>query len=144
TLTVTNDVLVNGQSNNNFQTLNVNAGTLVVGGDLTVSSGSGNRMAAFAVTTGSVNVAGNLSVTGGNTVSAPGATSTFTFNGNSPQTVTDSVGAFGNVVVNNTGSTVTLGTNTSVTGNLTVQSGSLDNGGFSITGAAGKTFQVSA
>ncbi len=168
TLTVTNDVTLAPSGGSNDADLTVNAGTLTVGGNLALTGSGGGRNSTLTITTGSVSVAGNLSfaspstlamsggagtfnlagsMTGSGTLTA-GATSTFNFNGTAAQTVPVSSFNFNNLSLSNTSASgATLGaavTTSNVAGNLSVASGTFDNGGFAIAGNASKTFQVAA
>jgi MSHA biogenesis protein MshQ len=81
------------------------------------------------------------------------STITWNFNGAVAQTMATPPGGkspdsvrYGNITVNNTAG-VTLGVafeTTNLIGNLRIQTGTLKDGGFSITGTAGKTFQIAA
>ena len=98
---------------------------------------------------GVLNLAGALSI---NTVGTltPGATSVFNFNGaaagqNVPIGVSSVV--YNHLHINNTNAAGATLTNaaisaTNVTGNLRVQTGTLNNGGFGVVGGAGDTFEV--
>ena len=97
---------------------------------------------------GVLNLAGNLSInTAGQLI--PGTTSVFNFNGaaagqNVPIGVSSVV--YNHLHINNTnaaGATLTNAISaTNVTGNLRVQTGTLNNGGFAVVGGAGDTFEV--
>ena len=154
TLTVLGNVEIDGshQVAQKTSKLVVNGGTLTVNGDLIV--GCHTFQQAFFDLSNGVNAASVVNVKGNFTNTAtdrgnfiPGGNSTINFNGTSPQTINFNkvIGTYANININNS-SGVTLGaaiTATNVTGNLTVQSGTLNNGGFAITLAANKSFSVS-
>jgi len=127
------------------------ADNLTITGGLTITNATG--VAARTVIdmsggNGVLNLAGALSI---NTVGTltPGATSVFNFNGaaagqNVPIGVSSVV--YNHLHINNTnaaGATLTNAISaTNVTGNLRVQTGTLNNGGFAIVGGAGDAFEV--
>jgi len=92
-----------------------------------------------------LNIGGDIILNSGGTLSAS-STSTINLNGSSAQTLTmGSSLVYNHITLNNSGPGVTLGgaiTATNVTGNITVQSGIFDNGGFAIDGASADTFKV--
>ena len=68
---------------------------------------------------------------------------TLAFGGGNAQNITQNAGTIAALVeVNKSGDTATLLTNLAVDENMTIMAGTLSTGGFNITGAAGKTFQV--
>lgn len=77
---------------------------------------------------GSLSISGNF--TNNNSALTPVATTSFTFNGSGSQTIysalTGSNTIFGNLTISNTASTVTLSSNITVAGNLSVSSGTFD------------------
>lgn len=130
-------------------------GTLTISGGLTYTAGNAVRAVIRMDTgggTGVLNLAGALTVNNGanlGTLTAGTAGSTFNFNGAVAQTIPIGVSGvvYNNLHVNNShASGATLGSNAvtaaRVTGNLRVQSGILNNGGFAIAGGAGDTFEV--
>ena len=95
-----------------------------------------------------LNIGGAFTFTNGTLL--PGTTSTVNFNGTSAQTIPIGVSSvnYNNLTINNTHSSgATLGSNnisaTRVTGDVSVQTGTLSNGGFGITMASAKNFSVS-
>jgi len=80
------------------------------------------------VSGGTIPISGNF--TNNNTALTVTANATFTFNGSGSQTIysasTGTNTTFGNLVIANTGNTVTLTSNVNVAGNLSVSSGTLD------------------
>jgi hypothetical protein len=159
-LVVTGDVTLNGGNNAaRVATLSVTGngagteGTLTVQGNLNIY-GNGSSANAVISTTGSstVNLAGaiNLPAAPNNhgTISASAA-STFNFNGTATQILkltgngASSI-AYGNILVNNTVGVQLEAAVTAalVAGNIRVQTGKLYSNGFTVTMAAGKTFQL--
>src|SRR6185436_4078755 len=119
-----------------------------------IGSGGSGSTAVLDLSNGS-NLASTLKVKGSlsrNTtdgVFTAGTGSTVNFTGTGAgQTIDVTNLTYANVQVNNTsGSGATLGaaiTSANVTGNLSVQSGTLNNGGFAITLASAKNFSVSS
>ena len=106
------------------------------------SSSSGARTLA---SSGTIGVAGTFTP-GTNTYTSTG--STVNFDGSTAQTVPVATSNlnFNNLELNNTsGATLNAAiTTTNVTGNVQVQSGTLNNGGFAIAGNATMTFSVAA
>jgi hypothetical protein len=154
TLTVIGNVDVHGQHTSSGSSRDAklisNGGTLTVGGNLTMGCHNNQEMT-FDLSNGTnassvVNVAGTFT----NTVTnrgkfTPGTNSTINFNGTSPQVIEINgvIKSYANITINNPAG-VTLTANmgaTEFTGNLRVQSGILNNGGFAITGSGG-TFEV--
>lgn len=146
--TVGGNVTLNGGSNNSrIARINLTSGTLTIAGGLTYNAGNAVRavidMSGGAAT---LNLAGALTVNNGTLT--PGASSVFNYNGAAAQTVV--VGAssivYRNLHLNNTsGATLSAAiTAANVTGNVRVQSGVLNNGGFAIAGGAGDTFEVAS
>ena len=128
------------------------ADNLTITGSLTYTNATG--VAARTVIdmsggNGVLNLAGALSI---NTVGtlAPGTTSVFNFNGAAAgQSVPLGVSSvvYNHLHINNTNAAGATLTNaaisaTNVTGNLRVQTGTLNNGGFAIVGGAGDTLEV--
>ncbi len=126
----------------------ITTGTLTIGGDLVFVAGvAGNNVIDFGSSSGTLNLAGAFTATVG-TIQNPG-TAIFNYNGTAAQTVRLVSSIFyPNLHLNNTsaaGATLSAAISaTNVTGNLRVQSGILNNGGFAIVGAAADTFEVAA
>ena len=101
--------------------------------DVQVDSGA---VPAFSGTTGAnIKIAGNFTNNGTAAFTTTG--NTVTFNGSTPQSVGSTTSAtFNQVVVSNTGSTVTLGVNESVSTSLNISSGTLDLNGFTFNRAS--------
>lgn len=129
-------------------------GTLTIGGNLeyNTTNNAGNEVSSVLRITaaGTVNIAGAITVNGTTNrgTLSPGTAGTVNFNGTAAQTIPIGVSAvtYFNLATNNTSvSGATLGaaiTTTNVTGNLLVQSGTLNNGGFAIAGNGTRTLQV--
>ena len=135
-LSVGGNLAITGAGGNRDATLTITSGSVAVGGNLTFTDGN----ATLSLATGSITVAGNLALNAGSLnmsggagtfnlagsmtdtgTFTSGATSTFNFNGTSPQTIPDGEG-FANLTINNTsasGATLSGATSgTDVTGNL--------------------------
>ncbi len=172
TLNVVGAVTIPRQANN-INTLAIGGGILNAGSILFTNSGGGQRHV-VSITTGTANITGNIdagnNATGSATIifNSPGTgtinlggaffstgTGTFThadnastvnFNGSVAQTIPNNTYNFNNIQVNNAAG-ATLGGNetaTNVTGNVSVQTGTLNNGGFSMALASGKNFTVAS
>jgi len=105
-------------------------------GNLTSSSTGGRTL----VNGGTIHVAGTFTQ---GTNSYTVTNNTFDFNGSSAQSIPLSASpSYNDITINNTGASfVAAVTSSNVTGNITLQSGTLSTA-FAITGNAGKTFQV--
>jgi len=153
TVSVGGNVALNGTSANNTRVarIQITTGTLTVSGGLTYTAGNPAR-AVIDMSTGSgvLNLAGALTVNNGANQGTltPGTASTVNFNGAVAQTIPVGVSSviYNNLHVNNTsagGATLSAAISAAnVTGNLRVQTGILNNGGFAIVGGAGDTFEV--
>ena len=149
--TVGGTVTLNGGSSNaRIAHINVTTGTLTITGGLTYTTGGAVRAVIdMSGGAGTLNLAGAFTVNTAGTLT-PGTTSTFNFNGTAAgQTIPVGVSSviYNHLHVNNTSAGgATLGNNNvtaaRVTGNLRVQSGKLNDGGFTIAGGAGNTFEV--
>ncbi len=94
---------------------------------------------------GTLNIANALTLNGQQTLTSGTAGSTVNFTGSSAQTISDFYsGQYHNLQISNTaGATLTEAiTASNVTGNLLIQSGTLNNGGFAIVGNASKSLIV--
>ncbi|HSZ87457.1 MAG TPA: hypothetical protein VK787_15595 [Puia sp.] len=140
-------------------TVAIGAGILNAGSILYTNSGGGQRHVITIGTGGTLTVSGNidcggatgsatLTCTGTPTINAGGtflgngtgtftaATSTVNFDGIVAQTIPNTTYSFSNIQVNNTSTGATLAgteTATNISGNLSVQSGIFNNGGFAMT-----------
>ncbi|MEK7815818.1 MAG: hypothetical protein AAB294_03255 [Pseudomonadota bacterium] len=149
--TVGGNVALNGGTGNaRIARINITTGTLTIKGGLTYNSANAVRAVIdMSGGAGVLNLAGALTINTTGTLTTPSPTSTFNFNGTAAgQTIPLNVSnvIYNNLHVNNThASGATLAndiTAARVTGDLRVQSGTLNNGGFSIVGNAAKTFEV--
>ncbi|MBL7891949.1 MAG: PKD domain-containing protein [Bacteroidia bacterium] len=110
-------------------------------GNLTSSDGGARTLAS-----GTINITGTYSLTN-NLADYTVAGNTINFNGSSTQTIpltSSSFRLYNDITINNT-SGVNLGadvTASNVIGNITIQTGTLGNGGFAMTGTGANTFQV--
>lgn len=113
-------------------------------GNLTISGVRTSNSVTLA--SGTIGVARALTISATFTTGAIVNNADFSYNGSAAQTLLTSAAlAYNNLTVSNSGATVTLGgniTTTNLTGNLTVQNGTLATGGFTITGNSGKTLAV--
>jgi fibronectin-binding autotransporter adhesin len=125
-----------------------NNGTVVINGNIVYNSVTASDARIRMLNGSSLTLYGTINNnTLGNITSSSGITSTFTFAGSSSQTIPTGTGySFHNLVINKSGTnaaTINAAiTSTKVRENITVSSGIFSNGGFSIAGAAGKTFTV--
>lgn len=107
-------------------------------GNLTSSNSGGRTLAA-----GTINITGTYTTSNNSTYTVAG--NTVNFNGSSVQTIPmNSAQSYNNIKINNT-SGANLGaavTATNVVGTITVETGTLGNGGFAMTGTGANTFQV--
>jgi hypothetical protein len=128
-------------------TMNCNNSTMNITGNLTLGP-SGNNLfgGTFNGNTGTVNLSGNLTTSNVGTTPSPSFTggTNFNFVGTGAQSSGGTLSpTFVNLTVNKTG-TLTLGVNSSVTGNLTVTAGTFDLGAFTVNrSASGGTLTVS-
>ena len=162
--TIGGDVVVatNGTWTNNAGSALSPTNFSVLGGTLTCNNSTINVSGDFAIgheaTKGGIlnadsatfNLQGNLSVDlnnggSGNLGQFNGSTSTFNFNGTGAQSISGpSSPAFNNLVVNKASGILTLGVNSSVTGNLTLTAGTFDLASFTANRTvAGGTLTVS-
>ncbi|UAY50710.1 LamG-like jellyroll fold domain-containing protein [Ferruginibacter albus] len=149
--TVTGNVNISGSNTNSGRVgkVVITTGSLTVGGNLVFNSPSSTAAQAVVDMSGgagTLNLAGALTLTSNTGTLTAGSTSNFNFNGNDPQTIPIGLSSivYNNVLINN--GTSTLGSNAitaaRVTGNISVQSGTLNNGGLSITLATNKSLSV--
>jgi len=145
-----------GDSSSEVAQVTITSGTTAVGGNLVFNaanratpSASSSRLS-MSGGVGTFQLAGAFVLNGTTPAGTltPGTTSSFDFDGTSAQTVPIGVSnvVYDNLLLDNTSAAgATLGgaiTTANVTGNLQVQTGTLDNGGFAIAGNTGKTFSV--
>ena len=129
-----------------LNTITISTGILTIGGDLIFSAEAVLQNQIVFSGAGTLNLGGNFTGTLGTLTPSTG---TVNFNSSTvAQTIPIGVSSitYNNINVNNTSSSgATLSTTVSatlVTGNITVQTGKLSNGGFAIVGGGTKTFQV--
>ena len=149
-VTVGGNLTMSGNDNTTSRITRIvtTTGTLTIAGNLTLpSSIAANNVIDMSGGAGTLNLGGAFTL--GLGTLTPGTTSTFNFNGSAAQNIPIGVSSivYNNITVNNSngsGATfITNGiTNTRVTGDLSVQSGILNNGGLAITLASDKSFSL--
>lgn len=159
TVNVTGNVVFAGTSAtaSRDDQITITTGTLNISGDLVLTTGAvNNNIITMSGGAGTINLAGNFTSVAGVYAAlvgtlTPGTTSTFNFNGTAiAQTIPIGVSSiiYKNINVNNTsasGATLIAAISAAnVTGNVNVQSGILNNGGFAIVGNAGAIFNVAS
>lgn len=133
---------------NRIGTIVLTTGTLNANGGITISGTTPATKVINLGTTGTLNLKGALTGASGATLTAGTSGSIFNYNDNtSAQTVNFfGAGAYFNLYINTTGGAgATLSaaiSTTNVTGNLRVQSGTLNTGAFNIVGNGTRTFEV--
>lgn len=150
TVTVNGGVTLGGTTGtaSRVARINVTTGTLTIGGNLVFTAGvDGNNVLDLSGGTATVNLAGAFSATVGTLFE--GTSSTFNYNGTAAQTVllNEPNIDYYNLHINNTNASgATLNANittANVFGNVRIQNtGKLNDGGFTLTGGAGDTFEV--
>lgn len=125
--------------------ISLTTGTLNIAGNLVFITGSAAGNSIVITGAATINLAGAFTATVGTLT--PGTTSIFNYNGSVAQTVRRVSNIFYNHLhLNNSnaaGATLSAAVAaTNVTGNIRVQSGILNNGGFAIVGGAGDTFEI--
>jgi hypothetical protein len=129
--------------------INITTGTLDIAGDLVFITGStAGNLIDMSGGAGTINLAGAFTAAAGTLT--PGATSKFNYDGSVAQTVrigTSSI-VYNNLHLNNSnaaGATLSAAISaTNVLGNVRIQSGILNNGGFAIVGSAADTFEIAS
>ncbi|MDE3057159.1 MAG: hypothetical protein KGJ59_04300, partial [Bacteroidota bacterium] len=137
-----------GAGGTRYAAVNVGTnGTLTVRGPVAIANNKGEQLNL----TGSpctLNIDSTMTYSGTNTVLNPGTASTVNFAGTTAQTLDVVKFRYVNITINNSSSTGVMPnaalTATNVGGNVAVQSGIFDNGGFSIAGNTSATFEVDA
>ncbi len=133
---------------NRVENIVLTTGTLNANGGISFAGTIASTKVINLGTTGTLNLKGNLSGANVATLTAGTSGSIFNYNDNTTaQTVSIfGAGAYHNLHINTTGGVgATLGAAISaanVTGNLRVQTGTLNNGGFAIVGNAARTLEV--
>lgn len=128
------------------QEIVITNGILNANGGITfaVVNNSGRRIV-MSGGAGRINMKGALTLGGTQTLTSGNSGATFSYSGTSPQTINYFIsGSYYNFEINNL-TNVTLGANltsSNVTGNLSVISGTLKNGSYSIAGGATRTFSL--
>ncbi len=150
--TVVGPILFNGANNttSRISKIVITSGQLNAFGGMTFTgSASATKVIIMSGGAGTLNLKGNLTITANScTLTAGTAGSVFNYMDDAAaQTVRFfTSGAYNNLYFNNTSAGgVTLGadkTTLNATGDVRVQSGTFDNGGFAITGGSGDTFEV--
>ncbi len=161
-LTVSGAVIINSPGNNGAnKIISVGTGELSCASLSMATTNNDNRIIRITISTGTVNVSGNFTMndldpdrnqvvfSGAGTLNLGGAisggtivasTGTVNYNGGSAQTVTNY--AYNNLTLSNAG-IKTLGSNITISGNLTISGGTLDLSTFSANrSAAGGTLTV--
>lgn len=140
---------VSATNNNRITQISISTGTVTVTGDVSLNAEDGGGLQAKILFSdaGTINIGGSFTLNAYGFVS--GSTGTFNFNGTSAQTIPfPSITNFYyyNITTNNISTSgATIGavvTTTYFKGNLTVQSGKLNNGGYAITGVSTRTLSV--
>ena len=145
-----------GQSdrrNDRITKLTITTGTMTVSGNLTFNNVSGSDPAQTQIImsggAGTFNLGGVFTINNNSGTLLPGTSSTFNFNGSVAQTVPIGVSNvdYKNLNINNThpsGATISAAISTAnVTGNIKIETGTLNNGGFAIVGGSSDAFSVS-
>ena len=142
-------------NSNRFAKITVTTGTLTIGGDLVLNAPDNATASSNEIDlsggAATLNLAGSYIIpnTGGGGKLVPGTTSTFNYNGSSvAQTIQTGFSNFNynNLYVNNThasGATLSAAIGAGkLSGDLRIQTGILNNGGFGISVATNKTFET--
>jgi len=146
--------LQQGSNNSRIARINLTTGpspaaTLTINGDLAMTSSNAARTQinmAGGSANGQINLSGAFTVTTTGTLAMGTGAAIFNYNGTAAQTVRVGISSivYRNLHINNpVGATLSAAVSaTNVTGNLLVQSGIFNNGGFAVVGGAGDTFDV--
>lgn len=142
-----------GSQNNRITLITISSGTATVVGNLTFNNVNGSDPLQTQINmtggSGTFNLGGAFTINNNSGTLLPGTSSTFNFNGSVSQTVPIGVSNvdYNNLNINNTnssGATISaIISATNVTGNINIQTGTLNNGGFAIAGNATKAISVS-
>lgn len=142
-----------GSQSNRVTLLTISSGTVTVVGNLTFNNVNGSDPLQTQINmtggSGTFNLGGAFTINNNSGTLLPGTSSTFNFNGSVSQTVPIGVSNvdYNNLNINNTnssGATISaIISATNVTGNINIQTGTLNNGGFAIAGNATKAISVS-
>jgi len=141
-----------GTQNNRITKLTITTGTMTVSGNLTFNNVNGSDPAQTQIImsgAATFNLGGAFTISNGSGTLSPGTSSTFNFNGSAAQTIPIGVSNvdYNNLNINNThpsGATISAAISTAnVTGNIKIETGTLNNGGFAIVGGSSDAFSVS-
>lgn len=139
-----------GNNSNRISRLSISSGKITVSGNLVFNNVNGSDPAQTQINmsggAGTFNLGGAFIINNSSGTLSSSTSSTFNFNGSAAQTIPIGVSSvvFNDINTNNL-SGVTLSntiSTTNVLGNINVQTGILNNGGFSIVGGSGDTFSV--
>ncbi len=150
TATVNGNISLSGTSTNSARIgkISITSGTLNANGNITFNSAAANPACAVIDMTGgsgTLNITGSFNLTNGSGTLNSSGTSIVNFNGTSPQTVGfGSLINFNHIYCNNSSSVTLAGAPglTDITGDIRVQTGTFDNGGYAIGLNTGKAFEV--
>lgn len=137
--------------NNRITKLTITTGTITVSGDLSFNNVSGSDPAQTQIImsggAGTFNLGGAFTINNGSGTLSPGTLSTFNFNGSTAQTIPIGISSvvYNNININNVnGATLSAAVSaTKVTGNINIQTGTLNNGGFAMVGSSVDNFSIS-
>ena len=140
-----------GTQNNRITKLTITTGTITVSGNLSFNNVSGSNPVQTQIImsggAGTFNLGGAFTINNGSGTLSSGTSSTFNFNGSAAQTIPIGVSSvvYNNININNVnGATLSAAVSaTNVTGNINIQTGTLNNGGFSMVGNSVDTFSIS-
>jgi hypothetical protein len=141
-----------GDNSNRRSRLIITTGTMTVSGNLTFNNVNGSDPAQTQIImsgAATFNLGGAFTISNGSGTLSPGTSSTFNFNGSAAQTIPIGVSNvdYNNLNINNThpsGATISAAISTAnVTGNIKIETGTLNNGGFAIVGGSSDGFSVS-
>ncbi len=108
------------------------SGTLTIAGDLLYNSASSTPMTAvvdMSGGSGTMNIAGNMTLTNTSGTLTPGTSSTVVYNGTGAQTIIDGSSiSYNHLTINKASGTASLGTATSIDGDMTISAGTLSTG----------------
>ena len=139
-----------GNNSNRITKLTITTGTMTVSGNLTFNNVNGSNPAQTQINmsggAGTFNLGGAFIINNSSGTLSSSTSSTFNFNGSAAQTIPIGVSSvvFNDINTNNlSGVTLSNAISTSnVLGDINVQSGILNNGGFAMAGGSGDTFSI--
>lgn len=150
------DAVATSTSTTRVDRITITTGTLTVAGSVIMNAANLASISALQSQivmsggAGTLNVGGAFTVNVAGTITPGTAGSTVNFNGSAAQTIPIGVSSvtYNNLTANNTssaGATLSAAvTSSRVTGNMSVAAGTLDNGGFAVAGASGKSLSVAS